>query len=356
MLRSQYGVATSSSATPVLHAEDAQPNETTYKRRHGLPPQIGSTWKNNYRDSGMRRGSHRGPWTQFAIRGSGSRRGKGNYQSNHGGHNSNQSRAGHVQRSSHPSVPPIATLPDIEYHTPLTSSSSSSSQITPSHQPPVPDSSVIRENRLLQAEPHTVPNEADAPHFSPPSFSERQMVDSYHWLHRSRSPSPKLPPSALKRRKFERQSNWGRSEALITQSAEPMPPKANRLLLAGRHRRFEDSFSIPALHSLEPLVPQVQTGAVSSIEPNILTNLSVKQEPHTPSPARSPRMERSLTTSSCKFYPIPELCKKSYPDFKEHRKAFFSEKMQELSRLGLKSVNSFFRYVLLPSHRSTYQV
>jgi hypothetical protein len=80
---------------------------------------------------------------------------------------------------------------------------------------------------------------------------------------------------------------------------------------------------------------------------------TVKKEPCTPPPAPS-RMERTLITSSCKFYPIPEFCKKTFPGFKENRNAFFREKMQELTRLGLTKVKSFFRYVLPTSARCTY--
>ena len=86
-------------------------------------------------------------------------------------------------------------------------------------------------------------------------------------------------------------------------------------------------------------------GRPLQIGPNILGETStIKKEPCTPPPAPS-RMERTLITSSCKFYPIPELCKKTYPGFKENRNAFFQEKMQELARLGLTKVKSFFRYV-----------
>lgn len=353
MLRSQYGIAASSSVTPTaLHAEDAQPNEAIYKRRHGHPPQIGSTWNNNYRDSGIQRGGYSGPWTQYGMRGNGniSRRGRGNFQPNRGGHhnsNPNQRHTGQVHRSTHHSVPPIATLPDDEeYHTPMTPSSFiwSSSPIKPTHQPDSP-----------RADPYyNVP--PDRPTLSTPT---PQRVDDYRWLHRSRSPSPKLPQSAFKRRKIEHLlthvSNSGRNEedSVISQpvkhhplTAEPTRPKSidNKPLLPGRHRRFEGSASAPVhvLHSPEPL----DTTVSSSTVPDILAETStVKKEPHTPSPTR---MERSLITSSCKFYPIPEFCKKSVPGFAENRKAFFREKMQELTRLRLTKIRSFFRYVLLP--------
>ena len=363
MLRSQYGVATSSSVAPTaLHAEDAQPNEVIYKRRHGHPPQIGSTWKNNYGDSGLKRGG----WTQYGMRGDSSRRGRGNFQSNRGGHTSNQRHTGQVHRSteSHQSVPPIATLPDIEYRIP-SSNSSSSSLKKPSYQPDSPVT-VIRENRLPQAEPQY--KVVDKPTFSTPTptFSERQLIDDFRWLHRSKSPSPMLPQSSFKRRKIKHQptyvSSSGRNEDSVTSqsvkhhslTAEPTRPKSfdNKPLLPGRHRRFKDSAPVHALHSPEPLV-QVKT-AVSSTVPNIVAETStIKPEPCTPSPGRSLRMNRSLVTSSCKFYPIPEFCKKTFPGFKENRRSFFKEKMEELTRLGLTKIKSFFRYVLSASPRYT---
>jgi hypothetical protein len=361
MLRSQYGVATSSSVTPTAsHAEDAQPNEVIYKRRHGRPPQIGSTWKNNYGGSGIQPGGYSGLWT----RGNSSRRGRGHFQPNRGGHNSNQRYTGQEHRSTHHSVPPIATLPDVEYRLP-SSSNQLSSLIKPSDQPGSPVT-VIRNNRLPQAKPrYKVPQ--DAPTLDEPTVSEHRVDDDYRWLHRSSSPSPKLPQSAFKRRNIEHQptyvSNSGRNvDSVISQSvkhhsltAEPTRPKSidNKPLLPGRHRRFESSSPIHALHSAEPLV-QVVT-AVSSTVPNILAGTStIKKEPRTPSPASS-RMERSLITSSCKFYPIPEFCKKTFPGFKENRSTFFKEKMQELTSLGLTKVKSFFRYVLPASPRCTYQ-
>ena len=278
MLRSQYGVATSSSVAPTAsHAEDAQPNEVLYKRRHGRPPQIGSTWKNNYGDSGIQRGGYSGPWIDYGMRGNSLRGGRGNFQPNRGGHTNSNRHTSQVH-----SVPPIATLPDVEYRLP-SSSSSSSSPIKPTHQPNSPET-VIRDN-------------------------------DFRWLHRSRSPSPKLPQSVFKRRNIEYQ---------------PAP--------------------VHAPHSPEPL--QVTTAVSSIVLPNILAETStIKKEPRTPSPTLS-RMERSLITSSCKFYPIPKMCRKSYPGFKENRNVFFKEKMQELTRLGLTKVRSFFRYVSLwPSPR-----
>ena len=327
MLKNQYGIATSS-ATPVSHAEDAQPNETIHKGRRGHPPQISSTWKNN---SGVQRG---GPWTQFGIRGNGWR-GRANPRSNRGGYHSNQ-KQGQAQPSIHHSVPPIATLPDAEYHI-SSSPSSSSSQIT-SSQPLMPDSPLIRENRLPQADKLS----SDMPISSTPKFTERQLVDDYHWLHRSRSPSPKFPESSLKRRKIEHHPlHTTNSDLVMSQPikshpiTEPIPPKTNKPLLPGRHRPVEDFAPISTQHSVEPPVSPI----VSSI-------LEVKQEPSIPSPARSLRTERSLTTTSCKFYPIPELCKKSCPGFRENRRVFFTEKMRELKRLGLTRIKSFFRYIL----------
>ena len=355
MLRSQYGIATSSSVTPTAsHAEDTQPNEVIYKRRHGRPPQIGSTWKNHYGDSGIQRGGYSGQWTEYGMRGNISRRGRGNFQPDRGGHNSNQSYTGQVHRSTHHSVPPIATLPDVEYRLP-SSFNPSSSLINPTHQPNSPVT-VIRDNRLPQAIPHyKVP--PDGSTLSAPTFPERRVVDDYRWLHRSSSPSPKLPQSAFKRRNIEHQpihlSNSGRNEdSMVSQSVkhhslipESTRPKSidNKPLLPGRHRRFEDSAPVHTLHSPEQLVKT----AVSSAVPDILAEKStIKQEPRTPSPVPSLRMERSLITSSCKFYPIPEFCKKTFPGFKENRNAFFKEKTQELARLGLTKVKSFFRYVL----------
>ena len=366
MLRSQYGVATSSSVTPTAsHAEDAQPNEVIYKRRHGRPPQISSIWKNNYGDSSIQRGGYSGPWREYDMRGNSSRRGRGNFQPNRGGHNSNQRHTDQVHRSIHHSVPPIATLPEVEYCLP-SSSNPSSSLIKASYQPDSPVTA-IRDNRLPQAEPHhKVPS--DGPTLSASTFSDRRLVDDYRWLHRSSSPSPKLPQSAFKRRNIEPRpiqvSNSGRNEdSVISQSvkhhsltAEPTRPKSidDRPPLPGRHRRFKGSAPVHALHSPEPQV-QVKP-AVTSTVPNILAEKStIKEEPRTPSPVPSLRMERSLITSSCKFYPIPEICKKTFPGFKQNRNAFFKEKMQDLTRLGLTKVKSFFRYVLLASPRCTYQ-
>ena len=358
MLRSQYGVATSSSVTSTAsHAEDAQPNEVLFKRRHGRPPQIGSTWNG---DSGIQRGGYSEPQTQYGMRGNSSWRGRGNFQPNRGGHNSSQ-----VHRSTHHSVPPIATLPDVECGLP-SSSNPSSSLMIPSHMSDSPVT-VIRDNRLSQTQLcYRVP--PDEITLSAPTSSERRQVDDYGWLHRSTSPSPKLPQSPFKRRNIEHQpthvSNSGRNQdSMISQSvkhhsmtAESTRPKSidHKPPLPGRHRRFEDSAPV---QSLEPPVQLKMT--VSSTVPNILSESStVKQEPHTPSPPSSSlRMERCLITSSCKFYPIPEFCKKTFPGFKENRHAFFKEKMQELTRLGLTKVKSFFRYVLIiiSRPRCTYQ-
>lgn len=86
MLR-QYGIATPTSLTPVLHPEDAQPNERGSKRTQKAPPRIAITAPQRGISNGLQRGGYRGrgmyrggPFTQYAVRGNSSWRDGGRGQ------------------------------------------------------------------------------------------------------------------------------------------------------------------------------------------------------------------------------------------------------------------------------------
>ncbi|KIM34713.1 hypothetical protein M413DRAFT_33076 [Hebeloma cylindrosporum] len=75
------------------------------------------------------------------------------------------------------------------------------------------------------------------------------------------------------------------------------------------------------------------------ITPDIIV-VDIKAEPRSPTP---PLPQPKLVTESCEFYPLPESCQKSNPDYRENRKRFFQEKNSHLISLGLKKTKVFYR-------------
>ena len=69
------------------------------------------------------------------------------------------------------------------------------------------------------------------------------------------------------------------------------------------------------------------------------TTRAIKSE----QPSSSPPPRR-LITESCSFYPLPDDCRKSNPDFKKNRQALFAREYNILKSLGLKKTKVFFRF------------
>ncbi len=107
MLR-QYGIATPTSLTPVLHPEDAQPNERGSRRTQKAPPRIAVAAPQRGISTGLQRGGYRGrgmyrggPFTQYAVRGNSSWRegGRGHGPSRGATHSSAMNNYQQVQAS-----------------------------------------------------------------------------------------------------------------------------------------------------------------------------------------------------------------------------------------------------------------
>ncbi|KAH9479832.1 hypothetical protein JR316_0008427 [Psilocybe cubensis] len=323
MLRGQYGTATPTSLVPVSHREDAQPNEGLTKQFRKLPPSIrstaatsrdttsiyhsgfGSRGRGNYSGGNMSQGryDHRGSPLQYATRGNPAWRGRRMASTRGTYMNWN---AGHTPMPSH-----------IDVSSP---SASSSSERTPSVGPrasslqhgidPGPS------NRRTHSTAFPVTSETPA---TPPIPEPSQ--DRW-WMHRSRSPTPKLPAAPLKRRKIDGQPE---TKPQATISRLPLPGRLPKPIISAREEP-------PVVVKQEPVHVPIKHEPV------------VKREPLSPSPPpRAIAPERKLITESCQFFPFPETCKKSDPNFKQNRKAFFVEKNKELLRKGLKRTRAFAR-------------
>lgn len=303
MLRGQYGTATPSSLAPVVHREDAQPNEGIQKRFHKLPPPIrstaapsratsihyrGSRGRGSYSSGNMSQrgqGQH-SPYLQYAIRGNTAWRGRGKSSSR--GSYPNWT-SGHATMSSNNDI--------------SSPSASSSSGTTPSVGVGVP---LPREEMdpgpSYRRTHHTAFPNASQTSATPPIVANPRET---WWMTRSRSPTPILPAAPLKRRKIEEQP------------VIPSPTTISRLPLPGRTHKAAEPVK------QEPVV---------------------KQEPLSPSPPPRPiSPERRLITESCQFYPFPNSCKGSDPNHRQNRRSFFLEKNKELVRLGLKKTKAFSR-------------
>ncbi|KAF9482641.1 hypothetical protein BDN70DRAFT_874825 [Pholiota conissans] len=374
----QYGIAAPSSLTPILHPEDAQPNERTHARSQKLPPRIlgappyrgtnyqpGHTQRGGYRGRAMYRG---GPFTQHAVRGgrpcNDRGRGSGTYR---GVSKSirkpvlqHWSRLEGVSTSMGASaVEPIdvdATRPSlVPISTPISVSSTDTPDATPVQHPlPSP-----------QARPQTV---SEALKSQPPYV----LPD---WLRRSRSPSPKLPPTPLKRRMPDfddekadsRRTKSPRLSVPIIEAFPALPPPPSPVSptphvplpsravkqatpsapipksttpLPGRKL----STPIPVRKSSTPIVIKSERMSPDTIqhvpEPGPST---IKHERRSPSISLIDKPARRLITESAQFYPLPDSCRKSNPQFAEERRKYFRLKSKALLNLGLKKTKAFWR-------------
>jgi len=334
----EYGIGTASSAAPFLHPEDAQPNEQLNRRSRNQPPRVSSTIQHPQRTDNFRgRGGYRGRgmsqsgWTQYAVRG---RRGRGS-QPKRGGHSS--SRNGPIlehwsvteSRRSEGGLQLDPTMPlGVTRHSASSSSSSSSRNINAGDDSRSPtgwyaDKETVPAKRCYSPTPYVSQGPLSQTSATPPaSESPLYMEKSHHWMLRSRSPTPKLPPSPLKRRKHDH---------VLDDETRMLPPPSIgiRMPLPGRHQR--KSFTMQ-----QPIVSQRPT------TPDIIP-VDVKEEPRSPTPPQFIKPQRKLVTESCEFYPLPDSCKKSNPDSRENRKKFFQEKNAHLISMGLKKTKVFYR-------------
>lgn len=154
------------------------------------------------------------------------------------------------------------------------------------------------------------------------------------WYLRTRSPTPKLPPAPLKRRKLDDDPAPSPKSDIVVLVRTPSPKARGSIPLPGRK-------PTPARKKDAPIHVQ-EKDKKSQPSP------SVKQEHRSPTPVEALKPERKLITESAQFYPMPESCRKVNPDFAQCRKAHFQEKSKELLRLGLRKTKAFWRYVSFP--------
>ncbi|KAF8883325.1 hypothetical protein CPB84DRAFT_1850971 [Gymnopilus junonius] len=373
MLRREYGTATPSSLAPPIHPEDSQPNEAINKRGRKLPPTIKSTAppviqsSNAYSRGGLRgrgfRGmgahvSQRGQVTQQHFQGYSSWRGRGGAPANW-----RERRA--EDKFSPPSGPRGSgwtSRPPLDSHLTGNDSAKRPTHGNTSRAPPVGPSSMI-----------SVP--------TGPRHRQPQINDQA--IQRPRSPLPSFTPTSprFKRRKLEQQhsghqehapeSGPGRPPSPEQKSSVPSPslaepPAASRNppppLVKADPAQISVPSAVPILvkkEGVQPIKLEVSTSIPLEVpimvkkeeaQFNTLLPPSTFSQKHSSQPpvkqerlSPPPPPERKLITESCNFYPFPERCKKSNPNFRESRRAFFLEKNKELARLGLQKTKVFSR-------------
>ena len=244
-----------------------------------------------------------GGWTQYAVRGRGSR----GSQPNRGGHTSSRHcpilincyPTGFRRSGGSKQLDPTMPLGTSAH------SASSAPSLSPSRSRGADNSSRLPEGRYADKE-ESVPAKR---RYSPPPYVALSQTSatppapktSRSWMFRSRSVTPNPPLCPIKRRKLDHIPEFRDDNSAI--------------ILPGRHHR--KSFTICTTTS-EPVI--------------------IQAEPRSLSPP-----QRKLVTESCSFYPLPESCKPANPDYQKNRKKFFQEKNRCLINMGLKKMKTFVR-------------
>ncbi|KAF8159920.1 hypothetical protein B0H34DRAFT_705404 [Crassisporium funariophilum] len=400
MFKNQYGIATPSSLTAPVHPEDVQPNERHVKRKQALPPRVIGTvpppWRmDNYRGSMGRGGSNRGTASrggplQYAIRGKTSWRGRGGQSDRHGtgsGHNNYggayRSASGPYQTTSLASH--STPLPGRTHQwNPSESRQDFGSPSTYQHTYQPRNLHVLTSVPSLACNPRAISSvrqkedfgtlatqQYQASHIPPPMpaqeerfqlgpFNEvlyeavemtvsgtpkyQHLAPNQRWMARSRSPTPKLPPQPLKRRRVESEIlQLGYQPQIDHLMSAPTPSQPSQTIwkppLPGRARRMN---STPTASAEKTVVsPDGPPSLVQDTLPVIQQPVTVKRESRSPTPPVIPN--RTLVTESCKFYPMPAKCMKNHPRVSNNRRIFLREKVHDLQRLRLDKTKSFWR-------------
>ena len=183
-----------------------------------------------------------------------------------------------------------------------------------------------------------------------------------------RSPSPKLPPDPLRRRtpqdgppihpqvpKPSSSSNPSRPplpgrKRIVEEAPPEAPPLAQKLKVMEAPTRVTPSVVMDGSSSHKPIPtsPKNQSNIdkdsfhspIVSPPKTLHPVATIKGEPSSPEPTAP---SRRLVAEACKFWPIPDNCRKSAPKYSDNRLAFAKEQSVELSKLGLKRTKAFFR-------------
>lgn len=344
----------SDAAIASSHTEDLQPNETINKRQRAAPPTVLSAsvkpptpynrWRHSSRGghagsrgNGIKQGgdSSRGSggWTQHAMRGNKPWRGKYVSGRGRGANNLAWSRPSfrpeNRQTSRTPALPVVMKPPKKPKESLL-----SRSEFPPLPMPPVA-SPPMTKRLAIKLESH-----------SQPAVTPSQPLTATSHLFR---PNPIYQPI----------SDSPASLNTYQETAQP-PPSPEQLLRFKPNQTFMDeTISSPCIfkrstsptfkrrklaHSPEPSinvkVEEVEPVASSQIFQShsyaIPDTIKIEKRSSSPPP-------RHLVKESCSFYPLPEDCRKSNPEYMKNRQAFFSREYNVLKYLGLKRKKVIFR-------------
>jgi hypothetical protein len=108
-----------------------------------------------------------------------------------------------------------------------------------------------------------------------------------------------------------------------------------------KRRKFGHSSGPPTVVKVEDADPFSSSHDFQSHSSVTLETIKVEKRSPSPPPRR-------LVTESCSFYPLPEDCRKSNPEHKKNRQAFFAREYNVLKCLGLKRTKVIFRFVCSP--------
>ena len=325
MINRQYGVAAPPSIMPVVHPEDSQPNERMPGRNRNLPPKVANTARPPRFDRILSNSGQ--TFSQYAMRGSGPWRGRG------GGP---RFSSGRQDMQSRPTYNPRDRVED--------------------HRPRHPESS-SRPRTYSESMVHSVSK-------GPPANIESHLRAEHSEAHPPRtnyqSPSPKLPPDPLRRRtpqdgppihsqlpKPSRPPLPGRKR-IVEEAPPEAPPPAQKPKVMEAPTRVTPSVVMDESSSHKPIPPRNQSKFDKASYPAPIVPppktlhpvVTIKGEPSSPEPTAP---SRKLVTEACKFWPIPDNCRKSAPNYSDNRLAYAKKQSAELLKFGLKRTKVFFR-------------
>jgi hypothetical protein len=336
-------------ATSSHSTEDLQPNEGINKRQRAAPPTVLPASvkpplpRNNYTrwrhgsgggsdGSGIGqsgRGSWRGGWTQYALRGNKSWRGARSSGRGHGTSDSpawSQSFRPESEQTRNTMVP--VTMKPLESQTNETSL-------------PCPDP---LPHPMFPVAPPSVTNPLLIEHDSRPNPTQNSPASPNAYQ------GPVQPPESPELLKVKSEDPDPMSSQMIPDELmvpslilkRSVSPLVRCSTPPSKRRKLDHTSTIVKAEEVERAASSRNFQIHSYPTPNI-----AKAEPRSPSPP-----PRRLVTESCSFYPLPEDCRKSHPEHKKNRHAFFAREYNILKCLGLKRTKVFFRFVYEPFPRT----
>ena len=352
-------------ATTALHtngSEDLQPNEAINKRQRAAPPTVLSAsvkpslpYMNRWRHSsagghssaiGQGAGSFLQEWSQDAGRGHKFKQWRSKSSAREGGRG-RPSKSSPWNRFSSRIESPETNHSRVQAVKPLTLEQHQDNKSIPSHLKSVPHSSSLvdpPQRTELRTTAHYSPRSPGASSLTAkPLMTTPYVPGSNAAFKPSSDPTSPSTPQAVVPPKTESPEQLPKSDSMkpapISSMISISPPASlvQGFTPSAKRRKLDhipESSTKVKTEEIEPFVSTQQSHSQS------YATTGIKIEKRSPSPP-----PRRLVRESCSFYPLPNDCKKTNPEYKKNRQAFFAREYNILKCLGLKRTKVIFRFV-----------